>query len=548
MIRSTLLPLTLSLFAGSLAAQPDRADVRAALDKAVRFYSQDVSTGGGYHFLYASDLSYGRSEQAEGATQVSVQREGTPRVGMAYLEAWRATGEARYLDAARETARALVRGQHWTGGWDYIIEFDPAKRRDYPYRADGSSREEYPQRRYTTFDDNVSQAALRLLMRVDRALDFHDEPIHEAAEYALARIAEEQYPNGAWPQRFFRAKAFDPADHQPKRASLPDSWSRTWPAEDYRDRYTLNDNTLADLIDVYLEAARIYDQPSYRATAMRGGDFLLRAQLPEPQPGWAQQYDAEMHPAWARVFEPPSITGGEVRSVLRILLTLYGETGEKRFLAPIPRALQYYRTLLLPPDRDPPERRRRTCPGETPCLARFNELHTDRPLFITKGTMVRVPGRAVFRDDGYEVSYSDDSIIQHYALFVSGSWIDEIAAEYERVSAGPAEPRVTDLSGLSPWADASPPERPSDARVEAILSAMDDRGAWLEDGTIGKADRVVSVNAAEPMVVVIGEKSYPLAEDETVSVYRGSVPPREKVLRSTTFAENVEALAVWLGR
>ena len=45
--------------------------------------------------------------------------------------------------------------------------------------------------------------------------------------------------------------------------------------------------------------------------ARRGGDFILLAQMPEPQPAWAQQYNARMEPAWARRFEPASITGGE---------------------------------------------------------------------------------------------------------------------------------------------------------------------------------------------------------------------------------------------
>ena len=40
--------------------------------------------------------------------------------------------------------------------------------------------------------------------------------------------------------------------------------------------------------------------------AERAGDFILAAQMPEPQPAWAQQYDAAMHPAWARKFEPAS--------------------------------------------------------------------------------------------------------------------------------------------------------------------------------------------------------------------------------------------------
>ena len=51
--------------------------------------------------------------------------------------------------------------------------------------------------------------------------------------------------------------------------------------------------------------------------------FLLLAQLPEPQPGWAQQYNIEMEPEWARKFEPPAVTGGESQKVIATLLTLF---------------------------------------------------------------------------------------------------------------------------------------------------------------------------------------------------------------------------------
>ena len=378
-----LLAFTFLLPFVPLQAQPSPEEVEAALRKAVRFFTEEVSAGGGYHFAYAADLSYGRSEQAEGPTQVSIQRDGSPVVGMAYLAVWRATGDRFYLDAAVSVARALVRGQLCLGGWDYIIELDPEKRKRYPYRADGPCDLSVESARPVTLDDNVTQAALRLLMRVDHALEFRDEEVHEAALFGLDKLIEAQYLNGAWPQRFSR-----PVDRErgrPIRASYPDSWPRVWPDEDYRDRFTLNDNTLADIIDAYLEAARIYDEPRYGAAAERGGEFLIRAQMPDPQPGWAQQYNPEMHPAWARQFEPPSITGGEARSVLAILMTLYRETGGEEYLEPIPRALDYYRSTVLPPDDDAPARRRRTCPGDTPCLARFNELRTNRPLYISKG-------------------------------------------------------------------------------------------------------------------------------------------------------------------
>lgn len=62
---------------------------------------------------------------SEGPTCVEVQRDSTPLVGMAYLEAFEATADSYYLEAAREVARALVKGQYCSGGWDYFIEFEP---------------------------------------------------------------------------------------------------------------------------------------------------------------------------------------------------------------------------------------------------------------------------------------------------------------------------------------------------------------------------------------------------------------------------------------
>ena len=43
-----------------------REQARAALRTAVEFYRTKVATQGGYHFAYAQDLSYGRSEMSEG--------------------------------------------------------------------------------------------------------------------------------------------------------------------------------------------------------------------------------------------------------------------------------------------------------------------------------------------------------------------------------------------------------------------------------------------------------------------------------------------------
>jgi hypothetical protein len=565
---SLILFISLILLAGPLAvalpaqqaALAERA--RTTLRKAVEFYRTTVATQGGYHFAYAEDLSYGRSEMSEGPTRVEVQRDGTPLVGMAYLDAYDATGDRYYLESARDVARALVKGQYCSGGWDYFIEFDPQKRAQFPYRADGrcgkegSTQSPGKEVRPSTLDDNITQAGVRLLMRVDRGFGFKDAEIHAAAIFALDSLVRAQYPNGAWPQRF--SSFPDPKAFPVLRASYPASWSRTWPGTSYFEHYTFNDNSIVDAIDVMLEASRIYEEPRYQASAERGGEFILLAQMPEPQPGWAQQYDRDMRPAWARRFEPPSITAGESQAVMRALLLLYRETGKRKYLEPMPRALGYYQRSILPADDDPSEIRRRSCPGTTSCAARFYELETNRPLYITKGTRVTALDQGAATVDGYELSYSDASVITHYAVLVRATGFAEIEREYkELLGADPGSlRRPVGLRGLSPWSDGTSGESGDrsgpgetgnlDSRVRRIVDSIDPRGAWIEEGTIGKANRLVSVFAARDLVVMLGGKPLAMKENDTLEVFSGVEPPKQRIISSRTFAENIGVLSAYL--
>src|SRR5687768_3397949 len=170
-------------------------------------------------------------------------------------------------------------------------------------------------------------------MAVDAALKFEHTAIHRSVIDALESLLKAQYPNGAWPQGYDEFP--DPAKFPVKSGSYPEAWPRTWPgSQQYWRRYTLNDNSLATTIETMFEASRVYGSASAtsnlasqcRAAALKAGDFLIRAQMPEPQTAWAQQYDFDMHPAWARKFEPPSISGGESQSALEILMRLYQES------------------------------------------------------------------------------------------------------------------------------------------------------------------------------------------------------------------------------
>jgi len=430
-----LVPLTVT------AEELTREAASRALHQAVHFFRTQVAAEGGYLWRYSADLKQREGEGTASATTAWVQPPGTPTVGTALLFAYEATGDRYYLEAARETAMALVRGQLQSGGWDYRIEFDPQVRKKYAYRLEGGG-----DRNVTTLDDNNTQAALQFLMRIDRALDFQDEPIHDSVRYALEHLLAAQYPNGAWPQRF--SEPPDPAQYPVLPASYPETWPRTHPGVDYRGFYTFNDGAIADLIATMFEASRIYGDPRYAEAARRAGDFILLAQLPEPQPAWAQQYDAHMHPVWARKFEPPSVTGGESQGILRTLMSLYRETGDKKYLAPIPNALKYLNASKLPNGQ----------------LARFYELKTNRPLYFTKQ---------------YELTYDDGDLPTHYGFKVSGK-LDALAAEYERLLA-------TDPDKLRPR-ESKPVYKMSRALTEAARQAvesLDERGAWVEQGRLG---------------------------------------------------------------
>ena len=444
-MNSRIILLTFFLLAcsPSLRAQEKPLTERAGigLKKAVAYMRENVATGGGYLWTYSADLKQREGEGKASNSTVWVQPPGTPSVGLAYLRAYEATDDRYYLYSAQEVGLALTRGQLRSGGWDYRIEFSPKTRNRYAYRQIPTNK---GGRNVTTLDDNNTQEALRMMMRLDRALKFRDAEVHEVTLYALRCLLKAQYPNGAWPQRY--SEFPDPKKYPVKRANYPQSWSRKYPAKRYQDYYTLNDNAQADVIDVMFEAARIYGEEKYRQAALKGADFFLLAQMPDPQPIWAQQYNHDMQPAWARRFEPASVTGGESQGVMWTLIQVYRRTGDKKYLQPIPRALAYLNKVKL-------------ANGQ---LARFYELKTHKPLYFTKK---------------YELVYSDNDLPTHYGFKVSSSKLDRIDRELKRLQSLPRDQ-------LLPRPSNPRVSKSMKQRVEAVLKAQDKLGRWLEKGEL----------------------------------------------------------------
>jgi hypothetical protein len=453
--------------------RPLADEARAALRKATAFYAGTVAAHGGYVYKYSADLVKREGEGRTGPDTVWVQPPGTPAVGLALVDAYERTSEPALLAAAKAAGECLVRGQLRSGGWTDRVEFDPIARGKVAYRDDPPAGKKKNAFNVSTFDDDKTQAPIRFLVRLDKALGFKDARVHEAVTVALDSVLKAQFASGAWAQGW---DAFpDPAAHPPRKASFPETWSRTYPGGKYWFLATTNDDTLATTVDALLLAAAAYDEPRYRSAAARAGDFVIAAQLPDPQPAWAQQYADDMTPAWARKFEPPAITGHESQGLMRTLLRLYVETGDAKYLKPIPPALAYLKKCQLPDGR----------------MSRFYELRTNRPLYFTKT---------------YELTYDDGDVPMHYG-FKQPSRLGAIGREYDRVSKLTPEQLAAERAAVTAAAlggravargaaagngaagkaaaEAAPAVPPAlEAEARGVVAALDDRGAWVEDGKL----------------------------------------------------------------
>ena len=203
------------------------------------------------------------------------------------------------------------------------------------------------------------------------------------------------------------------------------------------------------------EAAEVYGDRRYADAALKAGDFILLAHMPEPQPAWAQQYNLNMQPAWARKFEPASVTGGESQGILKTLIDIYILSGEKKYLEPLPRALKY----LIDSQR------------KDGMMARFYELKTNKPLYFTKD---------------YLLTYSDADMPTHYG-FVVGNKLAEIKKRYETASSATETEREKSRRYLLDHHVYTKRGKPSSSLAKAtkqVIDALDEQGRWLEPGEL----------------------------------------------------------------
>ena len=428
-MKKTLTALVLILLhVNALVADPPSATRTAvAMEKAAVYFRNEVASHGGYVYFYSLDRQQRWGEGVATKDQIWVQPPATPTVGIAYLRAYEATGDKFYLNAATDAANALIHGQLQSGGWTNCVDFDSKGSRVAQYR-NGKGRG----KNNSSLDDGQTQSAIRLLVQVDGAHRFENKAIHEASMIALDALLDAQFPCGAFPQVWDGDETVRP---KPKRANYPEyDWRVEGRIKNYWDMYTINDNVTGYVAEALIDAHRIYGDEKYLGALRRLGDFLILAQLPSPQPGWAQQYNYEMQPIWARKFEPPGVSGDETQETIATLIKISRITGDDKYLRPIPAAIDYLKRSLLPDGK----------------LARYYELKTNKPLYMTR------------TGDRYDLTYSDANLPKHYGWKTS-SRIDELETAYQTQKAGRTMPKKPITS----------------QQTERLVANLDGRGRWV---------------------------------------------------------------------
>jgi PelA/Pel-15E family pectate lyase len=413
--------------------------------------AEKVSTNGGYVWSYLPDLSRRWGELEARSTMIWIQPPGTPTMGHLFLDAYHATGDEYYYQAAEKVAGALIWAQHPSGGWHYMADSagEASMRGWYDTIGRNAWRLEEFQHYWgnATFDDAGTAQASKFLLRL--YLEKHDSKYKPALDKAIQFVLDSQYPIGAWPQRF-------PLQHEFVQHGKPD----------YTSYLTFNDDVASENIDFLIMCYQALGDRRLVDPIVRGMNSFLVTQQARPQPGWALQYTADLQPTGARTYEPTALVTHTTAANLQLLMKFYRLTGDPKFLARIPEALDWLESLALPAGVAPSGRTHPT----------FVELGTNKPLYVHREGSNVANGR-------YYVDYDPKNTIGHYSSF---RWIDvrSLRKTYAEARAlSPAE--LAKASPLAAGAGRAPlpkfflAERGAGAAPEAVIAALNADGYWL---------------------------------------------------------------------
>ncbi len=463
--------LLVMLFLGTSAHTDDKLKNQAldTMKKATRFMVEEVATNGGYLWHYLPDMSRRWGEMEAYDTMIWVQPPGTTSMGHLFLDVYRATGDEYYYEAAGKVAKALIWGQLDCGGWNYIIDFagDRSLKRWYDTIGKNGWRLEEFQHYYgnATFDDDVSSDAARFLLRM--YLEKLDPAYKPALDKAINFILESQYPLGGWPQRY-------PLRYDFSHHGKPD----------YTSFYTFNDDVVWENVNFLIQCYLTLGEKRFLDPIRRGMNFYLITQQGAPQAGWGQQYNMELEPVGARTYEPDALLPGYTAVHIRLLTRFYRLTGDTKFLARIPEAIDWLESCRLP---------EHMTDGGKYTHPTFVEIDTNKPIFVhRKGSNV-IHG-------WYYHDYDDINLLSHYGGKGRIN-IDALRKEYAEVSALSPE-EASQNSPLTPgrFEGEGVPQTyydlkssvytasglrgsqtvPSDKEIRTVIGSLSGQNCWME--------------------------------------------------------------------
>lgn len=462
------------LFALLLIVQPaaanaqSRAEIERTMKRATSFMVEEVATEGGYVWSYLPDMSRRWGELEAKPSMIWVQPPGTATMGQLFLDAYHATGDEYYYRAAEQVAGALIRGQHRSGGWNYLIDFaGPPSERDW-YETVGKNAWRMEEFQHyadnATFDDAGTSEAMQFLLRL--YLEKRDPAFLPPVEKAIRFVLDSQYPIGGWPQRW---------PHDP---GFPD----------YSSYITFNDDVAAENIKFLTMVYRHLSRDDVLDAMRRGMDAFLVTQLGQPQPGWALQYTLDLKPAAARSYEPLALTTHTTAANIRQLLAFYRMTGEARYIARVPEALDWLESVRLPADQ---VRNGRAFPT-------FIEIGTNRPIYVHRRGSNVVNGE-------YYWDYSPEAPLGHYSAFRAID-VDALRRDYEQLKATPVEQLLA----------ASPLQTPDPVPLPRYVVSGEEAGSDLNASSGGAVRSIIrSLNR---------EGWWPTPLRATSNPYRGPGP------------------------
>jgi len=361
---------------------PDADTIRATMKRATEFMVDKVSTQGGYVWSYLPDFSRRWGELEATPSMIWVQPPGTATMGHLFLDAWHATGDDTYYRAAAAATDALLRGEKPNGGWNYFIDFDGPESTIEWYATIGKNawRMEEFQHDWdnATFDDDGTGETMQLILRMAEA--GRDPRYLDAARRNLDFVLASQYGNGGWPQRWPVQKPYVHHGHQ-----------------DYTGYLTFNDDVARKNIEFLLLAYKLLGDGRIPGSIARAMDIYVKTQQPAPQAGWGLQHTLDLKPAAARTYEPEALVTHTTADNVRALMAFYRETGDRRFLARIPEALDWLQSVRLPDDKIEHGR----------AFPTYIEIGSNRPLYVHRRGSNVVNGE-------YYVDRDPTHVIGHY--------------------------------------------------------------------------------------------------------------------------------------